>query len=192
MPLNIFAIKRDMKHYSLLLALCGVISSAAACDNHGLPIINNDGDVIGDVFVKEASNGVLIHINVQGLPPGAHGMHFHKVGDCSALKDFASASGHIMPQGKPHGFLHPEGPHAGNLPNLIVHEDGTASVELYSQLVSLYPADAEETSATPALYDADGSALIIHENPDDHVTQPIGGAGGRIACAEIKQPDIID
>ena len=37
-----------------------------------------------------------------------------------------------------------------------------------------------------ALRDADGSALVIHASPDDHMSQPIGGAGGRIACAVIR------
>jgi len=30
--------------------------------------------------------------------------------------------------------------------------------------------------------DKDGSALVIHANPDDYKTQPIGGAGARIVC----------
>ena len=36
------------------------------------------------------------------------------------------------------------------------------------------------------LFDEDGSALVIHENPDDHISQPIGGAGARIACGMIE------
>lgn len=36
------------------------------------------------------------------------------------------------------------------------------------------------------LLDADGSAFVIHENPDDHKTQLIGGAGDRIACGAIQ------
>ena len=84
-----------------------------------------------------------------------------------------------MPLGKPHGFLHPEGPHAGNLPNLVVGSNGTANVELYTNLVTLSEGNA-------ALLDQDGTTLIIHENEDDHLTQPIGGAGGRVACGVIK------
>ena len=38
----------------------------------------------------------------------------------------------------------------------------------------------------PTLLDDDGSSVVIHENPDDHVTQPIGGSGGRIACGIIQ------
>ena len=62
----------------------------------------------------------------------------------------------------------------------IRDRDGTVEVELYSQLVSL-------TEGRANLLDADGSSLIIHENPDDHTSQPIGGAGGRIACAVIAK-----
>jgi len=89
------------------------------------------------------------------------------------------AGGHIEKE-KPHGFLHPEGPHAGNLPNLIVHDDGTAQVELYSNLVSI------DGDAFPLL-DEDGSTIMIHANVDDHKTQPIGGSGSRIACGVIRK-----
>jgi Cu-Zn family superoxide dismutase len=40
--------------------------------------------------------------------------------------------------------------------------------------------------AGQVLRDGDGSALVIHANPDDHMTQPIGGSGPRVACAVIK------
>lgn len=80
-----------------------------------------------------------------------------------------------------HGLLTPNANDAGDLPNLYVTKDGTATVELYSTLASLHGADGR-----PALKDADGSALIIHTSPDDYTTQPIGGAGARIACAVLK------
>ena len=35
------------------------------------------------------------------------------------------------------------------------------------------------------LLDEDASALVIHANPDDHMSQPVGGAGGRVACGVI-------
>jgi Cu-Zn family superoxide dismutase len=106
-------------------------------------------------------------------------MHFHAVGSCTPLENFTDAGGHIMPLGLPHGFLHPDGPHAGNLPNLIVAADGTVEVELYTNLLMLDQGDG-------AILDEDGSTLMIHTNEDDHVTQPIGGSGGRIACGVIE------
>ena len=75
----------------------------------------------------------------------------------------------------------PDGPDAGDLPNLYVAADGTAMAEFFTTSVSLAGA-----GDLPALLDADGSAVIIHELPDDHRTQPIGGAGGRIACGIIS------
>jgi Cu-Zn family superoxide dismutase len=110
---------------------------------------------------------------------GKHGMHFHKVANCKGA-GFKASKGHIMPEGKPHGFLNAEGPHAGNLPNLVIAENGQVHVELYSNIVTY-------AEGAAALLDDDGSALIIHENIDDHFTQPIGGSGGRIGCAEIKR-----
>lgn len=158
----------------------------AACSNGGgdgkakADIINNDGRSIGSATFVQGTNGVLITIRVTNLTPGRHGMHFHNVGDCSDSKDgFKKAGGHIAPTGKPHGYLNPDGPHEGNLPNLIVGEDGVAEVELYTQLVTV-------SGGAAALLDKNGSALIIHENPDDHMTQPIGGAAARIACGVIK------
>ena len=147
-------------------------------------LINNTGAVVGNVHYTEASGGVLIEIKAHSLPPGKHGMHFHKVGTCADHTHFKMAKGHIMPTGKPHGYLHPMGPHEGNLPNLIVHADGSAHVELYTTLVSLQKVSGKNSK--PPLLDEDGSTLMVHAHTDDHKTQPIGGAGRRIACGVVK------
>ncbi|WP_298918950.1 superoxide dismutase family protein [uncultured Algimonas sp.] len=142
-------------------------------------VIDRNGNVIGSALLYQGSDGVVMRLSVSGVAPGVHGMHFHAKGTCEDPQDgFKATGGHVMPFGKPHGYMHPDGPHAGNLPNLIVAADGTTTVELYTGLVSLSDGPA-------ALLDADGSTLIIHENEDDHLTQPIGGAGGRIACGVI-------
>ena len=146
-------------------------------------IINNSGQKIGVAHYIQGSQGVIIEIKAYDLPAGKHGMHFHRVGNCQDHKNFKMAKGHIMPTNLPHGYLNKDGgPHEGNLPNLIVHQDGTVHVELYSQLVSL-----KGYNNVPALLDEDGSSLMIHINQDDHKTQPIGGSGARIACAVIKE-----
>lgn len=144
-------------------------------------LINNQGHEIGKAIYTQANKGVLVNITLKGLPTGKHGMHFHNTGSCADQTQFKMAKGHIMPTNKPHGYLHPKGPHEGNLPNLIVHNDGTAKVEIYTELVSL-----KGQKGKPALLDKDGSTLIIHQHPDDHKTQPIGGAGARIACGVIQ------
>lgn len=162
---------------TLALAACG---NGSGDGKAKADIINGDGKIIGRATFVQGTNGVIVSIEVKGLPPGLHGMHFHNVGDCSDRKDgFKKSGGHIAPTGKPHGYLNPDGPHEGNLPNLVVGEDGVAQVELYTQLVTV-------SGGAAALLDKNGSALIIHENPDDHMTQPIGGSGGRIACGVIK------
>ena len=142
-------------------------------------IVGNDGKQIGTLELTEGTKGVIIGIKVAGLPPGHHGMHFHKKGDCTDLQKFKSAGGHVDPFKKPHGFLNEKGPHEGNLPNLVVLDNGSAEVELYTSLVQLSGDKAN-------LLDEDGSALIIHTNRDDHTSQPIGGSGSRIACSVIK------
>lgn len=160
-----------------VLALFAVDGMAA--EKASGTIINNKGEEIGRIDIQQGTKGVVINIDVKNLPPGRHGMHFHAVGDCSDIEKFKAAKGHVNPHKLPHGFFNPEGPHEGNLPNLIVAKDGTAVVEMYSVMVSLSSGDA-------ALLDGDGSTLVIHTDPDDHFTQPIGGAGARIGCAVIK------
>ena len=143
-------------------------------------LIGRTGDEIGQAQFFKGNDGVVMRLSINSLTPGLHGMHFHTKGTCEdQTAGFKATGGHVMPLGKPHGFLHPEGPHAGNLPNLVVGSNGTANVELYTNLVTLSEGNA-------ALLDQDGTTLIIHENEDDHLTQPIGGAGGRVACGVIK------
>jgi len=143
-------------------------------------ILNNKGEEIGVAKYTQGSEGVLIDIDISGLPGGKHGMHFHEVGNCDDHEHFKMAKGHIMPTGKPHGYFHPEGPHEGNLPNIIVNKYGSAHVELYSDLISI-----SGHGGKTALLDEDGSALMIHINEDDHLSQPIGGSGARIACGVV-------
>jgi Cu-Zn family superoxide dismutase len=160
---------------------CMLLTQPAYADSETVQanILNNDGVTIGSVAVEQTTAGVLVDLQAEALPPGYHGMHFHAVEDCSDLSAFKSAGGHVNPFDTPHGFRNPNGPHEGNLPNLVVAEDGTVEVELYSDLVTL-------TNSPAQLLDEDGSSLIIHTNKDDHFSQPIGGSGGRIACAVIK------
>ena len=141
-----------------------------------------DGASIGAAVLTEAPTGVLMRVEVKGLTPGWHGMHFHEKGDCTDAK-FMNSGGHIQMEGMktPHGLLNPQGPDFGDLPNLYVQADGTAKAEVFSTKVSL-----KGGSDRSNLLDADGSALVIHANPDDQTSQPIGGAGARVACGVIR------
>jgi Cu-Zn family superoxide dismutase len=143
-------------------------------------IINNSGKVIGRATFRQGSEGVIIRIKASDLTPGAHGLHFHETRDCNDHSHFDQVKGHIVTHERMHGFLHEDGPHEADLPNLIVHDDGTVHVELYSNMVSL-----AGLGWKPELLDNDGSSLVIHEHADDYISQPSGNSGGRIACGSI-------
>lgn len=139
------------------------------------------GTRLGSVTATAAPRGVILRIEAKGLTPGWHGVHLHETGECGAPK-FTSAGGHVHSMTPViHGLLNPQANDAGDLPNIFVAADGSATVELYSTLVTLN-GDGDH----PALLDTDGAAVVIHANPDDYSTQPIGGAGDRVACAVIK------
>lgn len=142
-----------------------------------------DPAVSGTAALRQGSTGVLMRVEVNGLAPGWHGLHIHAVGQCES-PGFTSAGSHIQHDhggpAAPHGLLNAEGPDAGDLPNLYVDEHGHGMAEIftpYARLANMGPG--------ANLLDADGSALVIHANPDDQSSQPIGGAGGRVACGII-------
>ena len=146
-------------------------------------LINPDGDTVGAATFHQGPTGVLVTLSISGLTPGAHGIHLHTVGACSP--DFTAAGGHLTATDNAvHGLKNPErtvdNHDNGDLPNLYAAADGIAQAEYFTSLVTIFG------GSMPALLDADGATLVIHENPDDHVTQPIGGAGGRVACGTIR------
>ena len=145
-----------------------------------IQIKNPQGASVGEAVITEAPKGVVMRVQAKGLAPGWHGIHFHEKADCSKA-DFTSAGGHVHGQATMvHGLLNPDANEAGDLPNLHVAADGSAQAEVFSPFVSL-----EGAGGRLSLMDKDGSALVLHANADDHRTQPIGGAGARIACAAI-------
>ena len=169
------------KLFATALVIAGTTGSAIA-DNSLVTakaiLINNSGEEIGFANLIQAPTGVLFHIKVSGLTPGKHGLHLHSHGVCETDTGFKSAKGHVGKVEGAHGLLNPNGPEPGDIPNIFVGQDGIGEMEAFSTLVSL-------VSGEHNLLDADGSTFIIHEKPDDHITQPIGGAGGRVACGII-------
>ena len=136
---------------------------------------NSNGQTVGSVYLTPAPKGVVMRVEAKGLSPGWHGLHFHAVGDCSK-SDFTSAGGHTHGGGTAvHGLLNPKANETGDLPNIHAGTDGEAKAEVFTSLTTL-----------AALKDKDGSAVVIHANPDDHLAQPIGGAGPRVACAVVR------
>ena len=139
------------------------------------------GENLGRATLTEAPKGVLLKVEARGLTPGWHWLHFHEKGDCSSA-DFKSAGGHVHGEATMvHGLLNPDANEAGDLPNLHVAADGTGNAEVFSPWTSLSGAGKRQ-----ALRDKDGSAIVIHAKADDHTTQPIGGAGDRVACGVVK------
>lgn len=137
-----------------------------------------DGKDAGSISLMEATGGVLMKFDLSGLAPGAHAVHVHESGACEG--DFTGAGSIYNPLGAKHGFLHEEGPMAGDLPNIHAGADGKATGEFLSNYLTLNK-EAEET-----LFDADGSSIVIFQKPDDYVTDPDGGGGGRVACGTIQ------
>jgi superoxide dismutase, Cu-Zn family len=139
------------------------------------------GEEVGVVaFAPLASGALHITISAIGLPPGVRGFHVHEVGECDPADGFESAGGHFDPADANHGWDAPEGPHAGDLPHLHVHEDGTVAAEFFTTLLSLEEGDEA------SLIGGDGTSVVIHERADDYSTDPDGDAGGRIACGVIE------
>lgn len=133
-----------------------------------------DGRDAGHASVTEVAGGLRVAVDVRGLPPGMHGAHLHMVGQCEA-PGFITAGGHWNPGARAHGTMNPRGPHAGDLPNLIVGNDGRGTVAATLPGVTM-----------AQLLDADGAAMVIHAEPDDLMTDPAGNSGARIACGVLQ------
>ena len=163
--------------FGLTLASSTGGATAQAQPSATAEVKDASGKVLGAAIFTQVADGVQVSARFQGLPPGPHGIHVHAAGQCEP--PFASAGGHFNPTGHKHGLRNPEGAHAGDLPNLMVAADGTGSISALARGATL--------SAGPAsLFDADGSALVIHANADDDVTDPAGNSGDRIACGVIR------
>jgi Cu-Zn family superoxide dismutase len=141
---------------------------------------NAQGESIGTATLEAMPDGVKVVLQAAKLAPGQHGLHIHAVGKCTP-PDFTSAASHFNPEGKHHGLENPAGPHAGDLPDLVVGPDGTATAEILATHVSL------ESTGANSLFQPEGTALVIHANPDDQKTDPAGNAGARIACGVITK-----
>lgn len=139
------------------------------------------GRVVGTARLEQVGDVVHIVLEMTGMPPGVHAVHIHAVGRCDP-PDFASAGGHFNPGRRQHGLLNPQGPHAGDLPNITIDADGTGRLETVTERVTL-------GSGPTTLFDADGSALVVHASSDDFKTDPAGNAGARIACGVIVKAE---
>ncbi|WP_375381480.1 superoxide dismutase family protein [uncultured Sphingomonas sp.] len=161
---------------ALVLALAGCRShpqtgSPLAGGAHAVAVLHNAAGIeVGRATASDVAGGMRVTLDAHALPPGTHGAHIHTVGLCDG-PDFQTAGGHWNPTGAKHGAMNPQGPHEGDLPNLIVGSDGHGIIGVVVPGASV-----------AALMDADGAAMMIHAGADDLMTDPAGNSGARIAC----------
>jgi Cu-Zn family superoxide dismutase len=162
---------------ALALSACSTLSTISPAPRAVAELQSTAGNTAkGSVsFTQNGDNKVIISGVVSGLLANAeHGFHVHDNGNCSS-GDGMSAGQHFNP-GKQHHGHHPGvGHHAGDLPNLKADANGVAKFSF----------EAEDLSIGSGPNDIVERGLIVHRYPDDYVTQPMGSAGPRIACAVI-------
>ncbi len=139
--------------------------------NAAADVQDSDGNMIGTVYLTDQASGqALVLVSLNNLPDGTHAVHIHETGDCSA-DDFSSAGGHVAGDAK-HGINYADGPHPGDLPNIVVIPGAPVNVSYFNP----------DLDIEGDVLDEDGAAFVVHSGPDDYVSQPAGDAGDRIAC----------
>ena len=175
----------------LLINAALVIAVGAACSSTQVArnsvaqavaiLYDVNGGPIGTAQLWQDRNGLVnVEIASLSLPAGTHGIHFHAVGLCEGgATAFSTAGAHFNPLGKEHGLENPNGPHAGDAPNIVTPASGVGRVSFTTNRVLLTPGSI-------SLFDADGSSIVVHANADDQHSQPSGNSGARIACGVVR------
>jgi Cu-Zn family superoxide dismutase len=171
-------LQRQIKLGALAAVLCAATALPAAAQTASAALKNAEGKDVGTVKLTQTPSGVLLNLSVKGLPAGEHAFHVHAVGKCEA--PFTTAGGHYNPGAKKHGMMSPEGLHAGDMPNLHIPASGELTVEVFNAAITL------DKGKPNSVFDADGSAVVIHAGKDDYKSDPAGDAGGRIVCGVIQ------
>jgi len=171
---------------ALAIACAGGLASARQADGmKATATIKGDG-ISGTLTLVERKMGtgtvVDLTLTAKGLKPGLHGVHLHAVGKCEP--DFTAAGGHFDPG--PFGNTDPDANHPfhmGDIPNLEVDADGSGTLKAVTTRITLSPGPV-------SIFDDDGTAIIIHGNPDQGKTgEPKSGVSGgpRVACGVITK-----
>jgi Cu-Zn family superoxide dismutase len=163
----------------LILPVAAVVAAGGPAIHAEATFVDATGATVGWAkLVEDGTGRVHVDVHVAGLAPGRHGIHIHAVGACGPT--FAAAGPHYNPLGRQHGLANPAGAHAGDLPNLEVNSTGNGRLQATTERVTLRGGSA-------SLFDANGSAFIIHADEDDQLTDATNGnSGARIACGVIR------
>jgi Cu-Zn family superoxide dismutase len=161
-----------------LLAACATPSGDATDRVAQATLRLSSGLPAGTAQVFAAGDQVSVTIAAAGLSQGVHGAHLHMVGSCEA-PNFDSAGGHLNPDSRQHGTDNPAGAHLGDLPNITVGSSGAGTVTA--------TLSGSRDSVLARLFDADGTAIVVHASADDYRTDPSGNSGGRIACGVLTR-----
>jgi len=171
-----------MQRRFILLCATALLSACATTGVKNAPPIATanltgpDGSSRGTARITASGNVLTLELDGVALSPGTHGAHLHAVGRCDPPA-FASAGPHLNPGSKQHGSMNPQGKHLGDLPNLTIDADGTGTFSV--------PLDGTPSAIEAALFDADGTAIVVHATADDYLTDPSGNSGSRIACGVL-------
>lgn len=157
---------------------------SAASSRAAVVLYDANGMQVGVVKLVEGEDGVMrVRASVKGFTAGFHGFHVHTTGICTP-PDFTSAGSHLNPKGGDHPG------HAGDQPVILANGDGSG-----------WLAFATDRYTMADILDADGSAYIVHANPDNYANIPTdrydpdpdattlatGDAGSRIACGVVEE-----
>jgi Cu-Zn family superoxide dismutase len=166
-----------------MLAACGAAAGMQGPSQpraFSQPIYDGAGQTVGQLtLTQQGRDSVRVVVEATRLPAGVHGTHLHTTGKCEA-PGFTTAGSHLNPTARQHGMRNPAGPHLGDLPNLTVAANGTGRMEA-TVAGRMNPGQAP-------LFDADGTALVVHAGADDMMTDPAGNSGARIACSVVAAP----
>jgi Cu-Zn family superoxide dismutase len=167
-----------MKRIHGFIAITALLLTARAWAATGTAVVKGTAegsDIAGTLKLEDTDKGLKISGTIDNVPTGNHGFHIHEFGDCG--NDGKAAGGHYNPDGHPHGQVLKEGVakvHVGDMGNLTADKEGMAKVDVTIPGVAL----------NSGKYMVAGRAIVVHEKADDF-GQPVGNAGGRIACGPI-------